>query len=107
MAKDVTGNPWIFDAENQGEGLESTATGRIFDTINPYIRRIRCVTAGTSGSWEVRDTSATGRIIVAGALLDPTSSESVDVLDNTSIFISDLPTSAKIYVHHGDAEEGC
>jgi hypothetical protein len=102
MAKDITGNPWVFDTATESEGFanrnESTAPNI---TTNIFINRIK-VDTGDGGDVAIdNDATPTRRIIKAD------STPANDTLEwpighyVDGIYITTLPTNATITVWHG------
>jgi hypothetical protein len=112
MAKDVTGNPWLFDAATQGEGFGPNKDSiSVVFTTKPYIDRIK-VDTGDGGNVLIRSRSAAGtgdhsRIDILKADSTPAN----DTLEwpikhrVDGIYIVTLPANATIKVWHGYADE--
>jgi hypothetical protein len=106
MSKDVTGNPWIFDATTQGEGTAPNADSVSVTFIcKPYIAQIKIVTGATGGDVQVDDRKTGGRAIafVESMLANDTLWVPID-LRVKGVYIKTLPASAKVYVYHGRPE---
>jgi len=109
VAKDVTGNPWIFDAETQAEGYANDAAGA---TVNNkgliFIKEIKVYTGTAGGDVLIHD-AAGGREIL---FLDSTSANTTiscpfgNGFWAKGIYITDLQTAAKVYVYHGAPSSG-
>ena len=99
MAKDVTHNPWVFDATTQEEGSTATSTG-VFN-CKPYVDFIVAKSNGTAGEFIVLD-DASGNTLMD---VDTTGTQEAIIFPVgkyvDGIYIQALPSSAKIYVFHG------
>lgn len=124
MAKDVSANPWVFDATGQAEGLgPSLDSGpEVTHTVNfnvpVYIQQIKVVTGGTGGDVLVYSRKIVGtedptqypkcdqRKRYEVLFLDETpANDTLWVPINTrvdGIYVNTLPTGAKLYVYHGE-----
>ena len=107
MAKDTSGNPWIFDTAGEKEGQEDfSVTDDNFD-VQIYVKTMLLVNpAGANNTtFEVlegdsTDSSITGALVVAaGAHYQLDVNGYVD-----GIYIATLPTGGKVYVYHGEPD---
>jgi hypothetical protein len=111
MAKDVTSNPWYFDATTQGEGFgpNKDSVACVFPYVKPYIQRIK-VEAGDGGSDVTiysRKNAGTGdhsRITIL-ELDSVTASDTIECpmgIRVDGVYIQALPTNGKVFVYHGE-----
>lgn len=98
MAKDVTGQPWIFDATTQAEGVDN---GGVFD-IPIFVDHVVCKSNGTAGAFTVLEASGGAQIFD----VDTTETDGEKVVPIgkyiKGFYVSALPSSGKIYVYHGE-----
>jgi len=108
MAKDVKGQPWSFDAIDQGEGFgpNKDAVSVAF-TIKPYVARVKVAT-GTGGVLTIlsrknvsagsndRYTVLSAPALPAGDFFDFPINQRVD-----GVYISAIPTGGTVFVYHG------
>ena len=105
MARDITGNPWKFDAQGQGEGLSCVARD-ISDAeidLPIYIDQLKIMTGVGGGDIKVStDTTGNG---VEIAFVDNAPTEDVLYWPVNEyvpgIFIEELISDAVVYVFHG------
>lgn len=99
MAKDVTKNPWTFDAATQGEG--TTVSGAVFN-VRPYIKSVVLETDTTGGDFDVLD-GASGDTIIGGSLTLAADSQVQIIVENfvDGVYINALPSGATVTVYHG------
>jgi len=109
VAKDVTGNPWIFDAETQAEGYAPYEAGETVNTRTPiFVKEIKVYTGTAGGDVQIHDESG-GREVL---FLDSTpANTTISVPFGNGvwlkgIYITDLQTAAKVYVYHGAPSSG-
>lgn len=99
MAKDVTHNPWSFDATTQAEG-QATA-GSNFN-VKPFVDFVLCKSNGTAGAFTMLD-KAGGNTLFD---VDTTGTqESVIVPIGKyvdGVYVQALPASGIMYVYHGE-----
>ncbi|KRT68215.1 MAG: hypothetical protein XU15_C0026G0025 [candidate division NC10 bacterium CSP1-5] len=114
MPKDIKANPWVFDAEGQGEGFGPNEDGVAvnFSEVKPYVSRIK-IMGGDGGTVEIlsRQNTSSGDharyeilpivTAAANAVTDHVVNQVVD-----GIYINDLPLNAKVYVYHGHEASG-
>lgn len=103
MAKDVTGNPWKFDAADQYEGFrpeQEEATAPVFNN-KPFVDFILIESAGTGGSYDVRDGDG-GRAISGIITLGANTQFQVNVGKYVEgIYIETFGSDGQILVYHG------
>jgi hypothetical protein len=103
MAKEITGNPWVFDTATEGEGYGPNADS-VSVNFNTwiYIKRIKVYTGTSGGDVQVDDRKTSGREIL---FLDNTfANDSIECpmgIAVKGVYIKTLPTAAKVYVYHG------
>jgi hypothetical protein len=101
MAKDVTHNPWKFDAAAQGEGKANSGVFAELDRI--YVKNITAVGDGTNeGTIIVKDKSG-GRIIAQFEIATDDHLQVQPIFDFVGgIYIDTLDaTNAIVLVYHG------
>jgi len=96
MAKDVTGQPWIFDATTQAEGVGNSG---VFQ--HPiYIQRVK-IDTGNGGDVLVLSASGGKTIIKAdNTPADDTLEWPIGAFVR-GFYVSTLPTNAQLHVFHG------
>lgn len=98
MAKDVSGQPWTFDATTQGEG---TSNSGVFQ-LPIFIDFVICKSNGTAGAFTVLEASGGAQIFD----VDTTGSNESKIVPIgkyiEGFYVSALPSSGKIYAFHGE-----
>lgn len=106
MAKDITGQPWQFNAAGDFEGLanvgelDASLNGPVFPH-RIFVRRIKIVTGSTGG--DVLVTESDGGREIARADSAP-ANDTLEWPINAwvkGIYIDTLPTGANVKVFHG------
>lgn len=98
MAKDVTGNPWKFDAATQAEGLDNSG---VFD--HPiYVKTIAVSTVDHTGDSTVDIHDASGGRLLWTVEMSTNDREQYVIDDFVQgIYITTLPSGATVFVNHG------
>ena len=104
MAKDVTRNPWIFDAAGDTEGVANAADSSQtpnFDGITIWVEQIKLDT-GDGGDFLLSESDSGKRILK----LDNTpANDTLWVPMHVrvrGVFVSTLATNATLEIYHGD-----
>ena len=102
MAKDVTHNPWKFDAADQYEGWgnRNETTAPVFNS-KPFVDFILIESGATGGTYDVRDTNGgnhvTGLITLgANAQFQMSVGKYLE-----GVYIEAFGTDGQILVYHG------
>jgi hypothetical protein len=98
MAKNVTSNPWVFDAAAQAEGKDETGT--LFD--HPiYVKHIIIDAGATGGAFEVTEGSG-GRSLTGTVTLAANGWKQIVVAAYVdSVYMASLVAGGSIHVYHG------
>ena len=103
MAKDVTHNPWVFDAADQYEGWANRdeSTAPVFDTIKPFVDFILFESGGTGGNYDVRMSNG-GQPISGIVTLGANSQFQLNVGKYVDgVYIESFGSDGQILVYHG------
>lgn len=102
MAKDISHNPWVFDAVDQYEGWanRNETVAPVFE-IKPFVDFILFESGATGGNYEVTDAndgnSLTGLITLgANSQVQVSIGKYVD-----GVYIDSFGSDGKILVYHG------
>lgn len=103
MAKDVTGNPWTFDAAAQYEGFanRNETTAPVF-AVKVFVQQIK-IDTGDGGNVAIdTDSAATRQVVKADNT--PANDTLWWPIDHyvEGLYITTLPTNATITVWHGE-----
>lgn len=103
MAKDVTGQPWKFDAVDQYEGWanRAAAVAPVFDTVKPFVDFIQIESGAAGGTFDVRVTDG-GKPITGTLTLAANTSVQVNVGKYVDGVYMETMTDGQILVFHGE-----
>ena len=106
-SKDVKSNPWVFDATTQGEGaycVTDGVSGVIFD-CGFFIRRMKIRTGDADSAVQIKNRKTSGIDLYYQAQAELVANDIIEVpmgIRTRGIYIQSLPTSAEVYVYHGE-----
>jgi hypothetical protein len=104
MAKNVVGNPWVFDAANQNEGVANAAesTPPVFNVAPIYVKHFVVYGGATGGTVKIdNDTVPTRSIVPATEIA--ADAETVIPIESyvDGVYITTLDSGLTVYCHHG------